>query len=326
MVDLLERFHRTFLPPEELRRRAALYERRLERERAADEPNWPGIAFLCRDLAHIHRELDDYGRAGEFQERAIAAYQQAISEWRMANGEWAALQVWLGLAYADRLRGERGENLERAIECYQAALEVRTRAAFPQDWAMTQNNLGNAYRNRIRGERGENLERAIAAYSAALEAAADDEDKAPFLRNRADTYIKLHRLEEAEADCRAARDLAPDHPYTHGRWGQLHLARRQYAAAAAAFQQVLALARGPEVGFRFSLALALWGQGEDAAGEAAFRQALEQADADDRRDALEELDAAISRDSALATRPSVQTARDALSCPAPFSRAASSLP
>jgi len=32
MMDLLDRFHRTFLPPEELRGRAALYGRRLERE------------------------------------------------------------------------------------------------------------------------------------------------------------------------------------------------------------------------------------------------------------------------------------------------------
>jgi len=35
IAGLLGRFHRTLLPPEELRKRAALYERRLERERAA---------------------------------------------------------------------------------------------------------------------------------------------------------------------------------------------------------------------------------------------------------------------------------------------------
>ncbi len=55
-------------------------------------------------------------------------------------------------------KGNAGENLEIAIACYQAALQVRTREAFPKDWAATQNNLGDAYSDRIRGERGENLE------------------------------------------------------------------------------------------------------------------------------------------------------------------------
>ncbi|MEB3831495.1 hypothetical protein, partial [Phormidium sp. CCY1219] len=72
-------------------------------------------------------------------------------------------------AYLYRIRGERGENLERAIAASEAALEVYTRTAYPEQWAMTQNILASAYRNRIRGERGENLERAIAAYEAALE-------------------------------------------------------------------------------------------------------------------------------------------------------------
>nr|WP_232731833.1 hypothetical protein [Oscillatoria sp. PCC 10802] len=40
------------------------------------------------------------------------------------------------------MTGDRAENLERAIAAYQAALQVRTREAFPQNWAMTQNNLG----------------------------------------------------------------------------------------------------------------------------------------------------------------------------------------
>ncbi|MEG4347094.1 tetratricopeptide repeat protein, partial [Microcoleus sp. A003_D6] len=63
----------------------------------------------------------------------------------------------------------RGDNLERAIAFYEAALQVYTRPAFPQDWAMTQNNLANAYLYRIKGDRGDNLERAIAFFEAALQ-------------------------------------------------------------------------------------------------------------------------------------------------------------
>jgi predicted enzyme related to lactoylglutathione lyase len=75
----------------------------------------------------------------------------------------------LAIAYSDRIKGDRGENIERAIAFYEAALQVRTREAFPQDWAMTQNNLAIAYSDRIKGDRGENIERAIAFYEAALQ-------------------------------------------------------------------------------------------------------------------------------------------------------------
>ena len=75
----------------------------------------------------------------------------------------------MATAYYSRIKGKRGENIERAIAFYEAALQVYTRDAFPQYWAMTQNNLANAYRNRIKGERGENIEKAIAFYEAALQ-------------------------------------------------------------------------------------------------------------------------------------------------------------
>jgi CHAT domain-containing protein len=67
-----------------------------------------------------------------------------------------------------RILGERAENLEQAIACYQEALKVRTFDAFLVDWAATQNNLANAYCDRILGERAENLEQAIACYQEAL--------------------------------------------------------------------------------------------------------------------------------------------------------------
>jgi len=38
----------------------------------------------------------------------------------------------LAAAYSDRIRGEKADNIEAAIEHYAAALEVRTRAALPE--------------------------------------------------------------------------------------------------------------------------------------------------------------------------------------------------
>ena len=178
VVDLLDRFSRTLLPPEELHGRAALYEQRLERERAADQPHWPGIAFLCRDLANIYHEVDDYARAGEFQDQAIEAYQKAVAEREEEvskkqgvgdeEQEWASLQVWLGNAYQDRMRGNRAENLHQAIRCYEEALTVYTPETAPLDYAMTQNNLGTAYSGLPTGDRADNLAYAIQCYQEAL--------------------------------------------------------------------------------------------------------------------------------------------------------------
>ncbi|MBE8970170.1 CHAT domain-containing protein [Nostocales cyanobacterium LEGE 12452] len=51
--------------------------------------------------------------------------------------------------------------METAIQFYQAALQVYTHGAFPQEWANTRNNLANVYRKRIQGDKTENLEIAI---------------------------------------------------------------------------------------------------------------------------------------------------------------------
>ncbi len=39
------------------------------------------------------------------------------------------------IAYRDRIRGDRADNLEKAIAAYEAALTVRTREALPREWA-----------------------------------------------------------------------------------------------------------------------------------------------------------------------------------------------
>jgi len=93
----------------------------------------------------------------------------------------------LGNDYGGRIRGEKAENLELAIDAFVASLEIYTREVFPQYWAMTQNNLGIAYRNRIKGETDQNLELAIAAYLASLKIYTRE----AFPQNWADTQNNL---------------------------------------------------------------------------------------------------------------------------------------
>jgi hypothetical protein len=75
----------------------------------------------------------------------------------------------LGCAYYYRLRGNRADNLDLAIDCYREALKVRTRESFSNEWATTRNNLGVAYLYRINGAETDNIEEAIRHFRAALE-------------------------------------------------------------------------------------------------------------------------------------------------------------
>ena len=64
--------------------------------------------------------------------------------------------------------GDRAENLQTAIACYEQALRFRTPEAAPLDYARTQHNLGAAYSLSPVGDRAENLKKAIACYEQAL--------------------------------------------------------------------------------------------------------------------------------------------------------------
>jgi tetratricopeptide (TPR) repeat protein len=74
----------------------------------------------------------------------------------------------LGFSYFHRNRGDRRENIERAIKAFERVEHLLTHEEFPVEWATTQSNLGFAYRDRILGGRAENQERAIRALESAL--------------------------------------------------------------------------------------------------------------------------------------------------------------
>ena len=119
-------------------------------------------AYDALVLAERHRKARD-------GIEAVVLYTWLITACKGDQPEVSRLQHNLGNAYWDLPGGDRQTNLEQAIECYEAALQVRTREAYPAQWAMTQNNLGAAYRNLPGGDRQANLERAIECYEAALQ-------------------------------------------------------------------------------------------------------------------------------------------------------------
>ena len=148
-----------------------------------------GFARITADIENIRAGMENSIRLRDY--RMVVNYSQAINTYLDRKAQFAELlarnqqslsaaeklkddlviaacQNNLGIAYRNLPTGDRGENLKKAIACYEAALRVYTESDFPVDWAMTQNNLGNAYQNLPTGDRGENLKKTIACYEAAL--------------------------------------------------------------------------------------------------------------------------------------------------------------
>jgi tetratricopeptide (TPR) repeat protein len=149
------------------------YQLALEIYTRADFPaNW---AMTQNNLGLAYKDKITGNRAENIDE-AISCYQRALEiytradfpkNWAMTQHnldlfyfaqDWAMTQNNLGLAYMDKITGNRAENIDEAISCYQLALEIYTRADFPENWAMTQNNLGLAYKDKITGNRAENID------------------------------------------------------------------------------------------------------------------------------------------------------------------------
>jgi hypothetical protein len=59
---------------------------------------------------------------------------------------WAMLQHNLGLAYFNRIKGDRRQNLERSIECFNKSLEIFTHDEFLEKWKMNQDDLVESQR------------------------------------------------------------------------------------------------------------------------------------------------------------------------------------
>ncbi len=114
----------------------------------------------------------------------------------------------LGSAYWGHPAGDQGENLHRAIACYEAALRVQTESDFPSAWAGTQNNLGLAYSVLPTGDRDENLHRATACYEAALRVRTESDFPSDWARTQFNLGLALRvegRLDESMRafDCAA---------------------------------------------------------------------------------------------------------------------------
>jgi tetratricopeptide (TPR) repeat protein len=137
---------------------------------------------ISREVAPSSAPSSIAGKKSTDPEERIAALRAALELEPRLNG-WpeglplngsrqqvrSTLQEALGDNYRERRKGNREENLEKAIVAYQAALTVFTSEAMPWDWARIQNKLGITFENRVSfRDYFDNVEKAIIAFHEAL--------------------------------------------------------------------------------------------------------------------------------------------------------------
>jgi tetratricopeptide (TPR) repeat protein len=147
-----------------------------------DEPSQPdkAVPFFERAMELRPDSVDarDYAmrvharaRSGDIaahRKRAIAIGEGLLHSVPTRSVSWASTQYILGHVWRELPTGDLAEKQAKAVAAYEAALQVYTHEAFPEEWARTQELLGVVWQYILTGDRAENLAKAVAAYEAAL--------------------------------------------------------------------------------------------------------------------------------------------------------------
>jgi tetratricopeptide (TPR) repeat protein len=142
------------------------------------EQDFPeNYAWAQNCLGDAYRELPTGDRAQNLQQ-AITCYENALRIYNIKQvytslkqpfpKEYAWAQSCLGDAYRELPTGDRAQNLQQAITCYENALRIYSSGGFSDEYAWVQGYLGDVYRELPTGDRTKNLQQAITCYKNAL--------------------------------------------------------------------------------------------------------------------------------------------------------------
>ena len=141
-------------------------------------------AIICSTKAL--QVLTPPGQLSEAQQQHFESkFQQFLDPWGQARSN-------LGKAYVRRLQGDRVDNIEQAIDCFEEVLSVYTPQFSAERWAENMINLGDALLKRVRKNRVDNIERAIDCFeraSTAYTLASCPEEWADALMRLGDAYL-----------------------------------------------------------------------------------------------------------------------------------------
>lgn len=123
----------------------------------------------ARGMAHrlLGLALQKAGRSKRAIDQALAEYELALEGLRSPRDR-ASVESDRGVAYMDRLVGDRSRNIELAIGCYERAQTGLAAAGLQSDWTLVEQNRGIAYIERLTGDPSSNADEGIEALNLAI--------------------------------------------------------------------------------------------------------------------------------------------------------------
>ncbi|MFE9027999.1 CHAT domain-containing protein [Streptomyces iakyrus] len=215
--------------------------------RTTGSPDWALGAALLGQLYRDRR----FGDPRENHDRALAAFEQALSVWDRDGHprEWARVRNAMGYTRMTLRRGE-WDATEAAIGDFEAALTVLTRATYPQEWAGTEFNLASALLDRRSGDPADNVQQAIHGLTRCLSVRTREHDPVEWARTQhnlgqahlrrqgGDRSENLHvaaRYLQSALEVLTVTDRPSDHRTTVGLLGEVEAHLGHWEAAHEAF-------------------------------------------------------------------------------------------
>jgi tetratricopeptide (TPR) repeat protein len=154
--------------------------------------DWTFFRVTLARLLVTGKDNGDDGkiRTGEIEE-AIQLYKEVLRHlsFRQEPRIWANAQLGLGLAYDQRLLGDKQNNLEKAIQHYEQSLKFFTRERHPDQWGEIEMAVAAAYSQRKRGNVLEHFRSAVKHYEEALKVFGQESDQREDIESSLD-YLK----------------------------------------------------------------------------------------------------------------------------------------
>lgn len=126
-----------------------------------DHPREKAIGIMYGLQGRLYTVLAETN-PGKYAELACTACNKALEYLTPAHGENYIIALNnKGIAYADRINGSIGENVEIAIQCLEEVIKHTQTDHFIQDRVRAFGNLGSFYCERQHGEKAQNIETAL---------------------------------------------------------------------------------------------------------------------------------------------------------------------
>lgn len=179
------------------------------------------IAVILSFISNVIR-TSHHGKQETNIEICIAGTQGVLLniDQTILPAPWMASQINLGLAYAERIRGKRNENSERALQYLETGIEASEKdGAFPQLCSQGKLVLAQLYLSKGLGNKENNIDEAIRLYQSLLLVYSYDSSPSEWLGVRNGLTIaygkrgKIEDIEKSISICQDALETIPNSIY-----------------------------------------------------------------------------------------------------------------